>query len=197
MQRAVVLTTFVLLLLAVAGVAAAGGPGGDDLGGLTTPEMTSFGSTVAEDSEATVPGASSSTLLEDDVKEEIEEDVSEPTASAGPTMGESEEPTAGGRIKEMPALDSKIGEGRSIAKAVWERSVGKAADNGRSVGKPEHAGKPLEVGKPRGLGGEVERGRALGQHKVTLCHKGKNTITVGAPAVNAHLAHHDDRLGAC
>ena len=35
-----------------------------------------------------------------------------------------------------------------------------------------------------------------GQDKVTLCHKGKNTITVGAPAVHAHLAH-GDRLGAC
>lgn len=32
--------------------------------------------------------------------------------------------------------------------------------------------------------------------KVTLCHKGKNTITVGAPAVDAHLAH-GDTLGPC
>jgi hypothetical protein len=35
------------------------------------------------------------------------------------------------------------------------------------------------------------------QEKVTLCHKGK-TITVGAPASEAHLAHHlDDTEGAC
>lgn len=194
MQRAVVLTTLVLLLLAIAGVAAAGGPGGDAPGGLTTPEITSFGSTVAENPETTVPGASSSKLLEDNVEEETEENVSEPTASAEPTMGE---PTVGDRIKEKPALDSKVGEWRSIAEGVWERSVGKASDDSRSVGKPAHAGKPLDVGKPRGLGGEVGHGRALGQNKVTLCHKGKNTITVGAPAVDAHLAHHDDRLGAC
>lgn len=32
--------------------------------------------------------------------------------------------------------------------------------------------------------------------KVTLCHKGKNTITVGAAAVPAHLAH-GDTLGEC
>jgi hypothetical protein len=32
--------------------------------------------------------------------------------------------------------------------------------------------------------------------KVTLCHKGKNTITVGAGAVAAHLAH-GDTLGPC
>src|SRR5829696_10455891 len=35
-----------------------------------------------------------------------------------------------------------------------------------------------------------------GQPKVTLCHKGMNTITVGAPAVAAH-ERHGDTLGAC
>jgi hypothetical protein len=32
--------------------------------------------------------------------------------------------------------------------------------------------------------------------KVTLCHKGKNTLSVGAPAVRAHLAH-GDALDEC
>jgi uncharacterized membrane protein YgcG len=32
--------------------------------------------------------------------------------------------------------------------------------------------------------------------KVTLCHKGKNTITVSAKAVPAHLRH-GDKLGPC
>ncbi len=32
--------------------------------------------------------------------------------------------------------------------------------------------------------------------KVTLCHKGRKTITVSAAAVPAHLAH-GDTLGAC
>ncbi len=32
--------------------------------------------------------------------------------------------------------------------------------------------------------------------KVTICHKGKRTISVGAPAVPAHLAH-GDTLGPC
>jgi hypothetical protein len=36
-----------------------------------------------------------------------------------------------------------------------------------------------------------------GQHKVTICHKGKNTITVGAPAVEAHLNNHGDTEGPC
>jgi hypothetical protein len=34
------------------------------------------------------------------------------------------------------------------------------------------------------------------EDKVTLCHKGKNTITVGAAAVLAHLRH-ADTLGPC
>ena len=39
-------------------------------------------------------------------------------------------------------------------------------------------------------------GHQYGKTKVTLCHKGKVTITVGAPAVKAHLRH-GDKLGRC
>ena len=35
-----------------------------------------------------------------------------------------------------------------------------------------------------------------GQDKVTICHNG-NTITIGAPAVDAHVRNHGDTLGAC
>ena len=35
-----------------------------------------------------------------------------------------------------------------------------------------------------------------GQDKVEICHKGKNTLSIGAPAVEAHLAH-GDTIGAC
>jgi hypothetical protein len=39
-------------------------------------------------------------------------------------------------------------------------------------------------------------GHQYGKTKMTLCHKGKKTITVGAPAVKAHLRH-GDKLGRC
>ena len=39
-------------------------------------------------------------------------------------------------------------------------------------------------------------GKQYGKKKVTLCHKGKKTIRVGAPAVKAHLKH-GDTLGTC
>jgi len=37
---------------------------------------------------------------------------------------------------------------------------------------------------------------AAQQTKVTICHKGKNTITVAEPAAAAHYAH-GDAPGAC
>ncbi len=42
----------------------------------------------------------------------------------------------------------------------------------------------------------TQNGGGAGQEKVTICHKGKNTITVGAPALDAHLRH-GDKEGAC
>ncbi len=33
-------------------------------------------------------------------------------------------------------------------------------------------------------------------NKVTICHKGRNTITVAEPALRAHLAH-GDTMGPC
>jgi hypothetical protein len=187
MRRAVVLTTLVLLLLAIAGVTAAG-PRGDNPTGSMTPEMMSFGSTVAEGPETTAPGSSSS--RPQDVKEETDEALSEPTVITEPPVGETQKPTAIGPTEERPAPHMKAGEEHGRADGVHERSAGKPGRNGRGVGRPEHAGKPEERGD------EEEHGRSEGQPKVTLCHKGKNTITVGAPAVHAHLAH-GDRLGAC
>ena len=40
------------------------------------------------------------------------------------------------------------------------------------------------------------KGQGHGQTKVELCHKGKKTMTVGAPAVKGHLKH-GDATGAC
>jgi len=44
--------------------------------------------------------------------------------------------------------------------------------------------------------GDGDGGGGAGEEKVTLCHKEKKTLTVGASAVPAHLAH-GDTLGAC
>jgi hypothetical protein len=50
------------------------------------------------------------------------------------------------------------------------------------------------AGKGKGKGNG--NGKGMGREKVTLCHKGKVTIRVGAPALRAHLRH-GDQPGAC
>jgi hypothetical protein len=198
MHRAVVLTTLVVLLLAVAGVSAAqesgiflGGPNSDVPPGSTTMEGTSFGATVAEDPETTsaLPGPSS--------EPEDAEDTSEPMVVTEPPLEENEESTVVAPVEEKTLTPGS-------------NNVGKPGNSGKDVGKPEHAAKPLDIGKPRDddvghagngepeeRGNEVVHGRGMGQRKVTLCHKGK-TITVGAPALEAHLAHHlGDSEGVC
>jgi hypothetical protein len=77
-------------------------------------------------------------------------------------------------------------------------------------GRGENVGRPEGVGKGQGFGGKTE-GRAQAnddvaeanggeaQEKVTLCHNKLNnphTIMVGAPAVDAHIAH-GDTVGSC
>jgi hypothetical protein len=100
------------------------------------------------------------------------EDTSEPT------VGETEEPTVVAPVEETLTPGSN------------------------NAGKPLNIGKPRVVvghpgnGEPEERGTEEEHGRGGGQQKVTLCHKGKNTLTVGAPALAAH-ERHGDREGAC
>jgi hypothetical protein len=64
-----------------------------------------------------------------------------------------------------------------------------AALAGASPGK----GKP---GKPGKKDAPSTAQYQYGKTKVTLCHKGKKTITVGKPAAKAHLRH-GDTLGRC
>ena len=77
-------------------------------------------------------------------------------------------------------------------------------------GKPEHAQGSKKYGKSRVSGKPPGKSRpATGRPdfagekrfkgnpgKVTLCHKDRVTISVGAPAEPAHLRH-GDKLGAC
>ena len=177
-----------MLLLAVVGVSVAqesrifaGGPNSDEPSGSTTPEQTSFEATGAEDTTSPPPSASS----------EPEDRLNIPE----PTVGENEKPTAAppGEVTSTPGTND----------------VGKPVNSGRGGGKPEHAGKASDVsnsrdddvgdhgnGKPGERGNTEEPGRGVGGRKVTLCHKGNKTLTVGAPALAGHLRHGDTR-SAC
>jgi hypothetical protein len=50
------------------------------------------------------------------------------------------------------------------------------------------------LAQPDSRGGGKRKGK--GTQKVTICHKGRKTIRVGAPALKAHLRH-GDQPGAC
>ena len=68
-------------------------------------------------------------------------------------------------------------------------------------GKGKPPGTPGKPGKPAAAATAAKKqygpsGKQYGKTKVTLCHKGKKTITVGAPAAKAHLRH-GDKLGRC
>jgi len=81
----------------------------------------------------------------------------------------------------------------SILTVVLVLSV--AAFAGASPGK----GKPGKPGKKAPSAAQYQygpSGKQYGKSKVTLCHKGKKTITVGRPAAKAHLRH-GDKLGRC
>ena len=189
MYRAVVLTTLVLLLLAVAGVSVAqdgrifaGEPNSDDPPESATPERTSLEATGSEDATSRPPPGASS-------EEEDRQNIPEPTVITEPTVVELEKPAVAPTRQETPTPGTN--------------AVGNPGDGGRAVGKPEHAVKaydPAEgsakIGQP-GNGEPVERGneagpgRGVGGQKTTLCHKGKKTLTVGAPALDAHLRHGD------
>jgi hypothetical protein len=81
------------------------------------------------------------------------------------------------------------------------QAKGKAQGQSQGKGKSQDQVKGQVQGADEAEGGDEGEGEdeaegGGGQPKVTLCHKGKNTITVGAPAVEAHLAH-GDNLDAC
>jgi hypothetical protein len=193
MYRAVVLTTLVLLMLAVAGVSVAQDGrifavehNSDDPPESTTPgAQTSFEATGSEDTTASpLPGASSET---DD-----HQNVPEPTVVTEPTVGEPEKSTA------APAREETPNPGTT--------DIGNPGDSGRAVGKPEHAVvasdpvaagsaemRPHGNGEPEELGNAEDPARGVSRQKVVLCHKGEKTLTVGAPALAAHLRHGDTR----
>jgi hypothetical protein len=191
MYRAVVLTTLALLLLAVAGVSVAqdgrifaGEPNSNGPPESSTPERTSLEASGSEETTTSPrPGAPS--------EEEDRQNIPEPTVVTEPTVVEPEKPAAAPTREETPTPRTN--------------AVDNPGDGGRGVGKPEHAVKAPDPaagtaeigqhgnGEPVERGNEVELGRSDSQQKVTLCHKGNKTLTVGAPALDAHLRHGDAR----
>jgi hypothetical protein len=205
MRRAVILATLTCILFAVAGVTVAGEntfPSGSQDGdqtestvpestvaGRIAPEATASEATV---SEATVPEV---TVPETTVPEDVKKTV-EGTEEA--TVVVHEEPKEPGKGAPGAGNYGGIQNDNRIEKAGEPTGKPEHAQGGKKYGKPRVAGKPPgksepATGRPDDAG---KKGFDGNPGKVTICHKERVTISVGAPAWPAHQRH-GDSLGTC
>jgi hypothetical protein len=198
MRRAIILATLTCILFAVAGVTVAGentftssSQDGDQTES-TVAEYTVAGRTAPE---TTVPEA---TVPETTVPEDVEKPV-EGTEEA--TVVVHEEPKEPGKGNPGAGNYGVIQDDNRIERAGEPTSKpGKPehTQGGKKYGKPRVAGKPPGKSKPATgrLDHAGEKGFDGHPDKVTICHKNRVTISVGAPAKPAHLRH-GDSPGAC
>jgi len=202
MRRAVILVTLTFLLLAVAGVTAArentftSSSQAGDLTESTAPEPMRSEPAAPEVAvpEATVPEA---TVPGTPVHEDLEKPDEEAVKATVDVPEEPKESGAGGHggIQDDNGIEETNEPAARPGKPEHAQG-GKKNGLLRRAGKPEHPGKPPVRGKPDEVGKAGEKRAGGNQGKVTICHKGRVTISVGAPAEPAHLRH-GDRLGAC
>jgi len=198
MRRAVILATLTCILFAVAGVTAA------------TENSFTSSSQDGDQTESTVPEprglertAPEATALEATVPEAtVPEDVEKPDeGTVGATVVVPEEPKESGKRDPGAGNYGGMQDDNGIEEAgAPARKPGKPepAQGAKKYGKPRFAGEPPgksrpDAGRPEDAGEKRFDGNP---GKVTLCHKDRVTISVGAPAKPAHLRH-GDRLGAC
>jgi len=84
----------------------------------------------------------------------------------------------------------------TVLTVVLVLSVAALAGAAPGKGKPGKPGKGKKDAPSTAQYQYGPSGHQYGKTKVTLCHKGKKTITVGKPAAKAHLRH-GDTLGRC
>jgi hypothetical protein len=197
MRRAVILATLTCNLFAVAGVTVAGEntftsglPDGDQTES-TVAESTVAGRAAPEPTvpEATVPETTVPEGVEKPVEGTVEATVGVHEEQKEPGKGETGGNYGGiqddNRIERAGGPTGKPGKPEHVQGA---KKYGKPRVTGKPPGKSRLAtGRPDHAGEKR-FGGNPD--------KVTLCHKGRVTISVGAPAELAHLRHGDE-LGTC
>ena len=214
MRRAVILSTLTLLLLAVTGITLAResalGPERDSLTESTVQDTTTTtgeptATTVEESTNTTDAGHSQRTepapgsLTQDSAEPETDEpEVTEDEATeaegknVGKVKDDEGEANGGGGKKVTLCHKGKnsiaVGKPAQAAHVRHSDTVGPCQPEGA---KPE----PLDETPGPEAAQNGDGGGSNGQQKVTLCHKGK-TLTVGAPAREAHLRHGDTE-GPC
>ena len=182
MRRAFILATLTCILFAVAGVTAA--------------TESTFTSSSQDQTESTVPEPRGPERAAPEAT--VPEDVEKPDErTVEATVVMPEEPKEPGKADPGAGNYGGIQDDNGIEE-VGEPAAGRPgkpehARGGKKYGRPRVVGKPPGKSRPEGLG---ERRFDGNPGKVTLCHKDRVTISVGAPAKPAHLRH-GDSLGAC
>lgn len=92
--------------------------------------------------------------------------------------------------REEDSADSNSGRSGQARKAV------NAERNAKQLSQSNQGKNPTTGAEETAASDDSEAGQGKGQKKVTICHKGKVTITIAVPALSAHLAH-GDSLGPC
>jgi hypothetical protein len=222
MRQAIIFSTLIFLLMAVAGITVAQEDYRLDRRSQTEP--ASQDATIREPielvDERSVEGNDPTRevgIENPDGSEVVNSEVAEDKAARAESKGLNRvRPENTGKPEDVGNVSGK-GKPPSTGKP---GSIGKPGSMGKpeELGKPEGGegpegrgkltskGKPVDVGKGestrRPIGATKAKGDSQrthdgrGQKKITLCHKGKHTITVGAPAKGAHLRH-GDSLGDC
>jgi hypothetical protein len=216
MRQAIIFLTLILLLMAVAGITVAQEDYSPDRRSQTEP--ASQDATIREPIES-VDGRSAGgnePTREDgieipDESEVVNSEVAEDKAARAESKGLNR--VRPEDIGKPQHVDNVSGKGKPPGTGK-PGSIGKPEELGKPEegegpegrGKLRSKGKPVDVGKGesthRPIGATKAKGNSQrthdgrGQKKITLCHKGKHTITVGAPAKYAHLRH-GDSLGDC
>ena len=206
MRRAVILATLTVLLIAVAGVTVArentstptslynGQPESTAPDTTTVPETTSPETTAPQ---STTPDEPDEKTVEKTVERTVETTVE--TTVVEPSAPEETLPV----VEQLgePEMDEEAGKPDYLGKPD-ELGKPEKVKGGKKNGKLRGMGKLDDIARLPGKGnlqdaGKPEKEQADGNPgKVTLCHKDKVAISVGAPAEPARLRH-GDSLGAC
>ncbi|MGI8865807.1 MAG: hypothetical protein ACR2G1_03625 [Rubrobacteraceae bacterium] len=196
MRRAIILSTLIVMLMAVAGVTVAQERTSAPLEATTIPE------TMAIPEETTVaPEEDESDNAEDTVAEKPGKDETPrpETTKDEPTEDESDDRDEGEKTEDRDEADESdkpdAADDRDEAdEATVKPTKGKPVGGGNSEAKKsENAGVKKAAAKPAK---KSVKGGGSKAGKVTVCHKGKKTLSVGAPAEKAHVRH-GDTTGAC
>jgi len=193
MRRGVILATLICILFAVAGVTAAtentfttSSQDGDQtqstalestVAGRTAPEAIVPETTVPEDVENPVEGTEEATVV-------VHEEPKEP-GKGDPGAGNYSGIQNDNRIEKVGKPTGKV-------------SKPEHAQGGKKYSKPRVADKPPGKSRPATSRPDHAAEKRFGGNpgKVTICHKNRVTISVGAPAWPAHQRH-GDSLGTC